>query len=38
MKNGMQFIEEYEDPINIITKVYAIRREEWEEVTGDDRV
>jgi RimJ/RimL family protein N-acetyltransferase len=24
MKNGMQFIEEYEDPINIITKVYAI--------------
>jgi RimJ/RimL family protein N-acetyltransferase len=24
MKNGMQFIEEYEDPVNIITKVYAI--------------
>lgn len=30
MKNGMRFIEEYEDPDNIYTRVYAITREEWE--------
>lgn len=30
MKNGMQFIEEYEDSVNTITKVYAINCEEWE--------
>ncbi len=38
MKNGMHFVDEYEDPVNIITKVYAICREEWEEVTGSNRV
>ena len=29
MKNGMRFIEEYDDPINTRTRVYAISREEW---------
>lgn len=31
MKNGMRFIEEYEDPDNTYTRVYAISRKEWEE-------
>ena len=31
LKNGMTFIEEYDDPINIRTRVYAITKEEWEE-------
>ena len=30
MKNGMRFIEEYNDPVNTRTRVYAITREEWE--------
>ncbi|MDO5516254.1 MAG: GNAT family N-acetyltransferase [Clostridium sp.] len=30
VKNGMKLIEEFEDPVNTITKVYAITREEWE--------
>ena len=30
LKNGMSFIEEYEDPINIRTRVYSIVKEEWE--------
>lgn len=30
MKNGMSFVEEYDDPINTRTRVYAISREEWE--------
>ena len=29
LKNGMTFIEEYDDPINTRTRVYAIAREEW---------
>lgn len=29
MKNGMRFVEEYADPVNMRTKVYAITREEW---------
>lgn len=29
LKNGMRFIEEYDDPDNLITRVYAIDREEW---------
>lgn len=32
IKNGMKLIEEFEDPINTITKVYAINREEWEKL------
>lgn len=31
LKNGMQFVEEYDDPVNTITKVYAITKEQWEE-------
>ena len=31
IKNGMQFVEKYEDAVNTITKVYAISRHEWEE-------
>ena len=31
MKNGMRFVEEYEDPDNIYTYVFAIQRTEWEE-------
>ena len=31
MKNGMRFIEEYEDPDNTYTRVYVINRKEWEE-------
>lgn len=30
MKNGMSFVEEYDEPINTRTRVYAISREEWE--------
>lgn len=29
LKNGMRFIEEYPDPDNEFTRVYAITREEW---------
>ena len=29
LKNGMRFIEEYDDPVNMRTKVYAITREQW---------
>ena len=29
MKNGMRFIEEYDDPVNVRTRVYGITREEW---------
>lgn len=31
VKNGMKLIEEYSDPVNTITKVYAITREEWKQ-------
>jgi len=31
VKNGMKLIEEFEDNVNTITKVYAISRSEWEE-------
>ena len=30
MKNGMTFLEEYEDPDNTYTRVYAVTRKEWE--------
>ena len=29
LKNGMHFVEEYDDPVNIKTRVYMITREEW---------
>ena len=31
LKNGMQFVEEYSDPINTITRVYAIDRDSWQK-------
>lgn len=31
LKNGMQFVEEYPDPVNTITRVYAIDREGWQK-------
>lgn len=31
VKNGMQFVEEYEDAVNTITKVYAISCDRWEK-------
>ena len=30
IKNGMRLIEEYEDPVNTVTKVYGITRSEWD--------
>ena len=29
MKTGMCFVEEYDDPVNVRTRVYAITREAW---------
>ncbi len=29
LKNGMRFVEEYDDPVNVRTRVYGITREEW---------
>lgn len=29
MKNGMTFVEEYEDPDNTFTRVYRITKEDW---------
>ena len=29
LKNGMRFIEEYDDPVNVRTRVYAITRAQW---------
>ena len=31
MKNGMKFVEEYEDSDNTYTRVFAIHRTEWEK-------
>ena len=31
LKSGMHFVEEYADPINTRTRVYAITREQWLE-------
>lgn len=30
MKNGMRLVEEYPNPVNTLTRVYALSREEWE--------
>lgn len=32
MKNGMAFVEEYDDPVNVRTRVYRIDRETWEHL------
>lgn len=37
LKNGMRFVEEYDDPKNTITRVYAITREEWEARKSEER-
>jgi len=41
IKNGMRFIEEYDDPVNTRTRVYGITREEWicmaEQEAGHDQ-
>ena len=29
LKDGMKLVDEFNDPVNTITKVYAITREEW---------
>lgn len=29
-RNGLRFIEEYDDPVNTRTRVYALRRSDWE--------
>lgn len=29
VKNGMRLVDEFEDPVNTITKVYCITRQEW---------
>lgn len=29
MHNGMTLVEEYDDPVNVISKAYSINREEW---------
>ena len=34
MKIGMHFVEEYDDPVNVRTKVYAMTREEWHQICG----
>ena len=34
MKNGMTFVEEYDDPVNVRTRVYRIDRETWEGRSG----
>lgn len=34
MKNGMTFVEEYDDPVNTRTRVYAIDRKTWEKHAG----
>lgn len=30
LKNGMHLVEEYADPVNTISRAYAITRDEWE--------
>jgi len=37
MKNGMQFIEEYEDKVNEKTRVYAITREQWQKTKNKQK-
>ena len=34
LKNGMRFIEEYDDPVNTRTRVYGITRKEWAQRAG----
>ena len=36
IKNGMRFIEEYDDPVNTRTRVYAITREVWRQIRAKE--
>lgn len=36
LKNGMTFIEEYNDPVNTRTRVYAISREDWRALRAEE--
>lgn len=33
LKNGMHLVDEFEDEVNTITRVYAITRDEWKQLT-----
>ena len=35
MANGMRLLDEFEDDVNTITKVYGITREEWKALKGE---
>lgn len=35
LKNGMHLVEKYADPVNTVTRVYAMERTEWEERKGN---
>lgn len=37
IKNGMQKVDEFKDDINTITRVYAISRDEWLQLTKEFR-
>ena len=37
LKNGMQFIEEYDDPVNTRTRVYAMTRALWQTMRAEKR-
>jgi RimJ/RimL family protein N-acetyltransferase len=37
IKNGMKLVEEYENPVNTITKVYAMTCEEWKVVSRSEK-
>lgn len=36
VSNGMRLLEEYEDEVNTLTKVYRITREEWNMLKGGE--
>ena len=36
LANGMRLMEEFEDEVNTVTKVYQITREEWENQKGGE--
>lgn len=38
LANGMQLVDEYEDEVNTVTKVYAITRVQWQMLWLDNRI
>ena len=36
VKNGMDFIEEYDDPVNVRTRVYRITRMDWKKLKSSE--